>query len=199
MSDTRPHYLVDPDLTPPAQALLDKDVGELGYVMNLSRMWAHQPETNQGLFGLIDATIEAGGLSFRERGILVTACASTLGDSYCSLAWGKKLAAETDPATAASVLLGKDEGLSPGEAAIANWARAITADPNGTDADDVQTLRDHGFSDAKIFAITVFVSLRIAFSTINDALGALPDGAYQSSVPPEVLAAVTYGRPIEPR
>jgi hypothetical protein len=33
----------------------------------------------------------ASGLSFRQRGILVTAAASALGDSYCSLAWGGKL------------------------------------------------------------------------------------------------------------
>ncbi len=38
-------------------------------------------------------------------------------------------------------------------------------------AADVQAPRDAGFSDAQIFTITVFVALRLAFSTVNDALG----------------------------
>ena len=46
--------------------------------------------------------------------------------------------------------------------------------PHGTRAKDVQELRDAGFSDADIFAMTVYVTLRVALSTVNDALGARP-------------------------
>jgi hypothetical protein len=38
------------------------------------------------------------------------------------------------------------------------------------------------------------VALRLAFSTINDALGAQPDAQLTQSLPPEVREAVTYGR-----
>jgi len=55
------------------------------------------------------------------------------------------------------------------------WARTVTRDPNGTSAADVQALRDVGLEDGQIMAVTVFVALRIAFSTVNDALGAAPD------------------------
>jgi hypothetical protein len=43
----------------------------------------------------------------------------------------------------------------------------------------------------------VFVALRLAFSTVNDALGVLPDAALRSTAPRVVLDAVTVGRPIE--
>jgi len=43
----------------------------------------------------------------------------------------------------------------------------------------------------------VFVALRLAFSTVNDALGLLPDAALRTSVPAVVLDAVRLGRPIE--
>jgi hypothetical protein len=43
----------------------------------------------------------------------------------------------------------------------------------------------------------MFVALRLAFSTVNDALGLLPDAAYRSTAPQVVLDAVTFGRPIE--
>jgi hypothetical protein len=35
----------------------------------------------------------------------------------------------------------------------------------------------------------------VAFSTINDALGASPDAALVKSLPQAVAATVTYGRP----
>ena len=82
------------------------------------------------------------------------------------------------------------------ERALARWARQLARDPNSTTAADVQALRAAGFDDAQIFAITVFVALRIAFSTVNDALGAAPDRQLGVEVPAEVRDAVTFGRPI---
>jgi alkylhydroperoxidase family enzyme len=137
----------------------------------------------------------ASGLSFRQRGILVTAAASTLGDSYCSLAWGGKLAKASDAALAAGVLTGSDTGLTEQEKAMAAWARKVARDPNATTPADIATLRDCGLDDEQIFAITAFVALRLAFSTINDSLGAQPDAQLAQSLPREVREAVTYGRP----
>lgn len=190
-------FLDEPVPTAAAQSLFDEDIAEVGYVMNLSRLWAHDPAVHASLFDLIGATASASGLDMRQRGILVAACASVLGDAYCSLAWGSRLAALSSAETAAGVILGDDGELSISDRALAAWARKVARDPNGTGAADVQQLRDAGFTDAQIFSITVFVALRIAFSTVNDALGARPDAAYRTTTPPAVLDAVTYGRPIE--
>lgn len=190
-------FLDVPAHSPEAQVIFDDDVAELGYVMNASRLWAYQPATVSGLFDLLRGTASAGGLTVRQRGILVLACVSALGDSPCSLAWGCKLTEASDARTASGVLRGDDEGLSAAERAMADWARKVTREPNRTDAADVQALRDAGYDDAQIFAITVFVALRLAFSTVNDALGVCPDAAYRSTAPEAVLAAVTYGRPID--
>jgi uncharacterized peroxidase-related enzyme len=180
-----------------AQRIFDDDVAELGYVMNVSKLWAYQPATLNHLFALMGETYATEGLTFRQRGILVTACASTVGDAYCSLAWGTKLASKSDAETAAGILRGVDDRLSPEEQAMAQWARKVVRDPNHTRVADVQELRDAGFSDAQIFAMTAYVALRLAFSTINDALGARPDSAFRSSAPAAVLDAVGYGRPID--
>jgi alkylhydroperoxidase family enzyme len=190
-------FLSIPDQTAEAQSLFDEDVSELGYVMNSSKLWAYQPATVGGLFDLMRKATSTNRLSVRQRGILVTACASTIGDSYCSLAWGSKLAHASDAQTASGVLRGQDDALTPAELAMAVWARKVARDPNGTSAADVQELRDAAFSDDQIFAITVFVALRIAFSTVNDALGISPDAALRSTAPQEVLEAVTFGRPID--
>jgi alkylhydroperoxidase family enzyme len=190
-------FLGIPEPTAEAQRLFDDDVSEVGYVMNVSRLWAYQPATLLGLFDLLRETTLAHALDVRRRGILIAACASAFGDSYCSLAWGRKLAEVTDAQTASGVLRGDDDGLTPGERAMANWARKVARDPSHTGGADVQALRDAGFTDAQIFAITVFVALRLAFSTVNDALGARPDAALRSTAPDAVLDAVTFGRPID--
>ena len=182
----------------PARELYDEDLAEDGFVWNVTRLWAHQPETVRRLFELMSAAFRASGLSFRQRAILVSAAASTLGDSYCSLAWGGKLAAASDPALAAAVLSGADAGLTDQEKELAAWARKVARDPNATTAADVQALRDGGLDDGQIFAVTTFVALRLAFSTVNDALGAQPDAGLARSLPAEVRDAVSYGRPIAP-
>jgi SAM-dependent methyltransferase/alkylhydroperoxidase family enzyme len=189
-------FLEVPEPSGEIERLYAEDLEDVGYVMNASRLWAHQPAAHTGLFDLLGQAARAGALTFRQRGILVAACASALGDSYCSLAWGKKLAGEAGPDAAAGVLRGDDGGLDPTERALARWARKVARDPNGTSAADVEALREAGYADDVIFAITLFVAIRIAFSTVNDALGVRPDPELGDAVPPAVRDAVTYGRPI---
>jgi uncharacterized peroxidase-related enzyme len=188
-------FLSEPEMTPQVQALYDEDLADGDYVWNVSRLWAHQPGTVTQLFELMSQAFLASGLGYRQRGILVAATASALGDSYCSLAWGGKLAAASDPALAAAVLSGGDAGLTEQEKALAAWARKVARNPNGTTQADVQELREAGLDDGQIFAVTAFAALRLAFSSINDALGAQPDAQLARSLPPAVREAVTYGRP----
>ena len=189
-------FLEEPPVSAQVRALYDEDLADGDYVWNVSRLWAHKPGTVHQLFGLMSEAFKPSGLTFRQRGSLVTAAASALGDSYCSMAWGGKLGQASDPAVAAGVLTGSDAGLTDQEKAMAGWARKVARDPNGTTPADVQALREAGLDDGQIFAITAFVALRLAFSTINDALGAQPDAQLAQSLPSEVREAVTYGRPV---
>ena len=142
-------FLEEPPISPQAQALYDDDVKESGYVWNVSRLWAYQPDTVEGLFELMSQAFKPSGLDFRQRGILVTAAASTLGDSYCSLAWGAKLSGASDPTLAAGVLNGTDSGLTDQEKAMASWARKVVRDPNAISPTDLQELRDKGLTDSR--------------------------------------------------
>jgi uncharacterized peroxidase-related enzyme len=191
-------FLEEPAASAQVQALYDEDLADDGFVWNVSRLWAHQPDTLKGLFGLMSQAFTPSGLNFRQRGILVTAAASALGDSYCSLAWGGKLSKASDDTVAAGVLTGSDAGLTDQEKAMATWARQVARDPNATAPADIQALRDAGLDDGQIFAVTTFVALRLAFSTINDSLGAQPDAELAQSLPQKVREAVTYGRPVTP-
>ena len=191
-------FLQVPPTSPEVQRLYDDDAERLGFVMNLSQLWAYRPAAHGALFDLVGQTVQAGSLTMRQRGILISAGASALGDSYCSLAWGRRLADAADPEIAGRVLSGDDAGLDAPEQALAQWARLVATDPTGTVPDDVQVLRDAGFDDAQIFEITLFVALRLAFSTVNAALGVLPDRELDDAAPESVREAVTFGRPVSP-
>jgi uncharacterized peroxidase-related enzyme len=174
------------------------DLDKRGFVMNLSRAWAWRPDVAEAFLALRGLLTSTSSLSAREQAVLTCATASTLGDSYCSLAWGKMLAGASDPSTAAAVLSASGSAaLTPREEALAAWARKVVDNPNGTAAKDLDALRAAGCSEKDIFEATTFVAFRLAFSTVNDALGVRPDRQIAEAAPPEVRNAVAYGRPTE--
>jgi SAM-dependent methyltransferase len=192
--DDGSRFLSDPAPGPAAQALVDEDLTEVGYVMNATRLWARDPEAHTRLFDLLCHVVSRGHLSMRDRGVLITAAASTLGDPYCSLAWGQRLADVAGADVAGAVLTGREDLSDPRDQALATWARAITRDANSTTRADVDQLRAAGLTEDEIFAVTVLVGLRLAFSTVNVALGATPDDQLRASVPEAVRRPVALGR-----
>lgn len=191
-------FLTEPAATPAVQQMYDDDLAGDGYVMNLTRVWAHVPAAYDGLTALLADQARTAGLTDRDRGVLVSALASTLGDAYCSLAYGGRLARWADERTAVAVLSGADDGLSDRDRTLAAWARQVARDPNGTTAADVAALRAVGFDDRQVAALTAYVALRLAFSTVNDALGAHPDAELADAAPAGVRDAITWGRPPAP-
>jgi uncharacterized peroxidase-related enzyme len=179
-----------------ADRLFSADIERLGYVMNLSRVWAHLPDAEQAVSGLLELAATTGSLSYRQRAVLVAAAAAEFGDSYCALMWGNRLARVSDAELAAAVVRGDDEHLDEQERALARWARLVAREPGDVRQADVQALRDAGFDDTQVFAVTLFVAMRLAFATVNDALGALPDAQLAKSVPTSLLDAVDFGRPL---
>jgi uncharacterized peroxidase-related enzyme len=180
--------------------LYQSDVEQQGFVMNLSRLWAWRPEICEA-FGALRAQLTGNStLSNRELAVIVCATAASLGDSYCALAWGKKLAGAADAPAAAAVLQGvENAGLTARDQALSVWARKVERNPNATTPEDVDALRAAGFSEREIFEATAFVAFRVAFSTINGALGARPDWQLAAAAPAEVNQAVTFGRPVAER
>lgn len=188
-------FLQDPPDSEAGKALYVSDEQQVGFIMNLTRLWAWRPDVYQS-FGAMRTQLMAGStLSQRELGVIVCTTAATLGDSYCALAWGKKLADAADAGIAAAVLRGElDDKLSAREQALVAWVRKMCRDPNATTPGDIDGLRVAGFTEREIFELTAFAAIRTAFSMVNDALGVQPDRQVQQSAPAEVQAVVTFGR-----
>jgi len=175
--------------------LYKSDLEQQGFVMNLSRLWAWRPEVCEAFSTLRALLTTRSSLSNRELAVIVCATAASLGDSYCALAWGKKLATAADASAAAAVLQATEStGLTARDQALSAWARKVARNPSATTPEDVEELRAAGFSEQEIFEATAFVAFRLAFSTVNDALGARPDWQLAAAAPPEVRSAITFGR-----
>jgi len=188
-------FIPTPQETPGVTAMYENNAKAQGFVMNFARAWAWRPDVFEGFLALRTQLAAQSTLSKRDQAIMVVAMASTLGDAYCSLAWGKTLAQETSAQAAAAVVKGAtDASLTQRDRALAQWTRKITQDPNSTTQSDVDQLRGAGFGEKEIFEATVFVAFRLAFSTVNDALGITPDEKLAATVPAPVREAVDYGR-----
>jgi uncharacterized peroxidase-related enzyme len=174
--------------------LYAEDVESDGYVGNLTRLWCWRPDLLEGTIKLRGQITKESPLSEREIAVLVTATASARQDAYCALAWGARLAGMADDETAARLIAGEDAPLSERERALAAWARQVVRDPNATTAEDVERLRANGLSDREIFEATAYIAQRLAFSTVNDALGASPDLQLAEEAPSQVREAVDFGR-----
>ena len=189
-------FIDDAPETPAVRVMYDADRDDDGYVANSTRVWSWRPDVLDAFVSMRTQLLGQSSLTDAEKATVVAATVGAFNCSYCSLAWGGRLAALTDDETAAQVLVGADApAASPREAALAEWARAVVRHPNGTTGADVAKLRAVGLDDREIFEATALVGFRLAFSTINDALGAAPDLQLAEATPPPIRAAVTYGRP----
>jgi uncharacterized peroxidase-related enzyme len=188
-------FLNEPETTPATERVYASTKAAQGFVMNLARAWAWRPDVFESFAALRAQLTSASGLSKRDQAVLICAMASQLGDAYCSLAWGKTLAGEAGASVAQDVIAGRTGGaMTERDQALAAWARQVVNDPNGTTQEQVERLRAIGLDDKAIFEVTVFVAFRLAFSTVNDALGIEPDDQMREAAPIEVREAVTYGR-----
>ena len=165
--------------------------------MNMVHLWAHQPELHRGLFDLVGKAVRGGELSFRQRALLVVAGASAAVHPLLLSCLGQQTDRRGRRRPRTTHVLRREDEPASSPPSVPWWGGPARSPGTRTAPGprDVQELRDAGFDDGQIFAITVFVALRLAFATVNDALGALPDDELLATVPASVRHAVTYGRP----
>jgi uncharacterized peroxidase-related enzyme len=191
----RASFLGDPPLTGEAAAKFDADREDDGYVHNVTRLWCWRPDLFSEFAALRSGLMASSQLTDRDWAVLVTATAAQRNDSYCSLAWGARLARLAGDDVAARIVADDPEPeLSERESALAAWARQLVRDPNAATDGDVARLREVGLGEREIFEATAFIAFRLAFSTVNGALGAAPDKQLADAAPPAVRAAVDFGR-----
>lgn len=169
-----------------------------GYVPNYAKAFSLRPEV-LARWGRLLAEIRRPA-DDRRFELVTFVVARALKHSACSLAHGGKLASMIGAENVMALAEGRlPDVLTPAEAAIVEFALAITHDASKITSGQVAALREiHGLSDAEIFDIAAIAAGRCFFSKLLDALGSEPDVACLS-MDPALREALTVGRPISPQ
>lgn len=183
------------DVTGDAFVMYERQQTHYGYVPNYATVFSHRPEVMRR-WGELLASIKRP-MDKRRFELATLAAAQTLGSTLCSVAHGKALLEFFCPEDVAAMARGKvPASLSPAEAAMMDFARAVARDASAITADDVATLKQHGFSDAEIFDIVATAAGRAFFTKIIDALGVEMDAPLRA-MDPLLRDALAIGRPVE--
>jgi len=119
-----------------------------------------------------------------------------LKNSACALAHGQQLSKFIDQESIQSLAAGHiPTALSKAESAVVEFSRKIARDASTVSSQDVETLKQQGFSDGEVFDIVSTVAGRAFLTKILDSLGVEMDcSAYDMAEP--FRNALTVGRPI---
>jgi uncharacterized peroxidase-related enzyme len=177
--------------------LYDEERADDGYVWNGTRAFSHRPAVRAGWDEFL-MTIRAT-MDLRRYELATLAAARRLRSSYCMLAHGSVMLANDLLAPDELRAIATDHrtaGLDPVDVAVMDLADKVVADATSVTQEDIDRLRAVGLSDAEIFDVVLAAAARCFMSKVMDAVGALPDHAYEERLDPALREALTVGRPI---
>jgi uncharacterized peroxidase-related enzyme len=176
------------------RAMYQRQQDSWGFVPNYSKVFCHRPEV-MSRWGRLLAEIRRP-MDDRRFELATFAAAHELKNSPCALEHGKQLGRFIGrPAVVALAQGEASPELSEADMAIVAYARKVARDASSVNAEDVESLRNHGLNDAEIFDIAAASAGRAFFTKMLDALGVQPDSAAQE-LEDEFKLPLTVGRPI---
>lgn len=175
--------------------LYRRQQGRLGYLPNYAKLYCYRPAVMEAWAGL--AKELRRHLDDRAYCLITLAAARAMGNSYCSLAHGRKLMKQGISAEDLEAILREEAAapLSDAERAMVHVAAKVARDATSVEQGDIDELRRLGYSDAQVFDIVAAAAARCFFSRIPDALGAQPD-PHLGEIDPALLELLCVGRPI---
>ena len=175
--------------------MYEENIAEMGYLPNYVRVFSHRPQVLEAwgnFLGILHSKMD-----LRRYELVTLAAARALGSTYCMLAHGSVIIKKFYSAEQLTQIA-KDyhtADLTPAEVAMMAYAEQIVRDATAITQNDINNLRQYGFSDAEIFDIATIAAARCFFSKTLDALGAEPDAIFMA-LDETLRQALTVGRPI---
>ena len=185
----------DRDIGAEVRAMYERQQSFFGYVPNYARAFCHRPHV-MALWAQLQNGIRRD-MDKRRFELVTFAAAHALKSTACSIAHGRVLS-QFIPADDV-LAIGRGEtpaSLTPAEAAMIDFSRKVAADAKWVTADDVQVLKQHGYSDGEIFDIAATSAARAFWTKVLDALGVEIDDATRR-LDREFTEPLAVGRPLE--
>jgi len=175
--------------------MYEENIAAFGYLPNYVQAFSLRPQV-MAAWGHFLGTIRRE-MDTRRYELVTLAAARALNSSYCMLAHGKVVLKEFYTVEQLTSIAQDyhTADLTVAEVAMMAFAEQVVRDATAVTQDHINTLRQHGFSDAEIFDITTTAAARCFMSKTADALGAEPDAAFLA-LDKNLRQALTVGRPI---
>ena len=174
--------------------MYERQQGAWGYVPNYAKSFSHRPAVMER-WGRLLAELKRP-MDKRRFELITFAAAHELRHTSCSLAHGNALR----PFLSADEIIALGEqrpvkGVTEAEQEMMRFSRQVARDASSVGRQDVQRLKDLGFTDAEVFDIAAVSAGRAFFTKVLDAVGSLPDAGFLS-LDEGLRAGLTVGRPI---
>lgn len=170
---------------------------QIGFVMAAMQCWTARPDFLP-IFQDFSSKIRAGfSLSPRDWRLITFIAAKHVPSSYCSLVYGQQLVSDLGTKEAV-IALQRDHrraGLCERDVQMLNYAEQISVAAYRVTSEEVERLRNVGFSDVQISDIALCAAFRCFVSRYFDAAGAAPETAFIDT-DAEFRNAMTVGRPV---
>lgn len=177
------------------RAMYERQQAHYGYLPNYAKVFCYRPEI-MGLWAQLQSGIKRH-MDRRRYELVTFAAANALRSTLCSLAHGKLLTEFFSMEDVQAIARGEaPHSLSAAEAAMMVFGRKVARDASAVTADDVELLKQHGFTDAEIFDISATAAARAFWTKMLDSLGVEVDAPLRA-MSPELRNALTVGRPID--
>ena len=187
--------LIDPERAEGrTREVFERVRGYYKMVPGLQKALCYLPETTDALWTLSLATATEGKIREELKRVFFAVTAHEVECEYCTAAHmlallGKEWSREE----CVEVILGRpSRRLSEKENAAVDFARIVARRPAGVTDDDVQRLREHGWTDAEIVEIVAAVALMRYTTTVASALDVPLEKAMEG-------VGVACGVPLESR
>lgn len=168
-------------LSPETQALFDQLEAKLGFVPNVFQAYAWKGPRFEKWLAHFNALMEpTPGLGKAEREMISVAVSMQNQCLYCLAAHGFAVRALLkDPVKGDRVTLDYHRaGLTQRQVAMLDYAVRITNDPASCGEEDIEELREHGFSDEDIWDIAEVAAMFNFTNRLASATGILPNREY---------------------
>lgn len=168
-------------------------------VPNYARAFSSRPQVYAAWQALGAAV--SGAMDHEVYEAATVGAARALRSTYCSLAHGRTVLEKyTDEAGLRRLLDAADSRDVAGAAgrleAVAAFAAQVATAATEVDAEDIAALSRHGLDEQTILDVVLAAAARCFFSTVLDGTGTRADEQYRSEFSPELLAALSVGRPV---
>ena len=177
------------------QKMYAENSADFGYLPNYVQAFSLRPDV-MAAWGQFLGTLSRD-MDARRYELVTVAAARALHSSYCMLAHGSVMLQDLF-STEQLTRIAQDyqtADLTPAEVSMMAFAEQIVLDATAVTQAHIDTLHQHGFTDAEIFDISTAAAARCFFSKTLDALGAEPDEAFMA-LDETLRHSLTVGRPI---